>query len=158
MGATNLGDYVGRERSRPKVFDSERRLAAIYDGGVAAYQKKEYDRAISAFTTLLQGNPEAKIAAVIYIARAQSYVGKKELKKAVADATQAIRLDRKMALAYNTRGVALGTMGDLSNAIKDFDMAMKLDPRLIDAQRNRALVERYLKSGRPGTKQTTKAR
>jgi tetratricopeptide (TPR) repeat protein len=145
--------------SPPGASEADRRrLAGIYDSGAAAYQKKEYDRAISAFTTILKTNLEAKIAAIIYVARAQSYVGKKELKKAVADAAQAIRLDGNLALAYNIRGVALGTMGDLSNAMKDFDAAIRLDPRLIDAQRNRALTERYLKSRAPGTKRTTKPR
>ena len=118
----DFADYVGREQSRAKLPDSERRrLAAIYDEGVAAYQKKEYDRAVSAFTTLLQSNPEPKIAAVIYIAR----------------------------------GIVLNTMGDPSNALKDFDVAVELDPRSIDAQRNRALAEGYLERRRPGTKQTT---
>jgi tetratricopeptide (TPR) repeat protein len=159
MGATNLGDYLGKERlSPPNGSDNERkRLAATYDNGVAAYQNKQYDRAISAFTTLLQNNLEAKISAVIYVARAQSYVGKHELKKGIADATQAIHLNGNLAIAYNTRGVALGRMGDFNSAIKDFDVAIKLNPRLTDAQRNRALAERYL-SQRSAPKRTTKTR
>jgi tetratricopeptide (TPR) repeat protein len=160
MGATNLADYVGKERISPPNAsnDERRRLAAIYDRGAAAYKNKEYDRAVSAFTTLLRTNPEGRIAAVIYVARAQSYVGKQELAKAVADADHAIRLDRNLAIAYNARGVAVGNMGHLNSAIKDFDIAIKLDPRLTDAQRNRALAERYLKGQRPEAKQTTKAR
>ncbi len=160
MGATNLADYVGKERISPSNAsnDERRRLAAIYDRGAAAYKNKEYDRAVSAFTTLLRTNPEARIAAVIYVARAQSYIGKQEPKKAIADAAQAIHLDRNLAVAYNSRGLAFGTMGDLSSAIKDFDTAIKLDPRLIDAQRNRALAERYLKRPALRANRTTNAR
>ena len=143
--------------SRLNASEGERRkLAAIYDQGVAAFQDKQYDRAISAFTTLLQTNPEPTIAAVLYVARARSYFEKQEFKKAVADSAQAIRLDRNLVMAYNTRGVALGRMGDLRSAIQDFDTALKFDPRSIDAQRNRALAERYLKKRGSGTKDTTK--
>ena len=99
----------------------------------------------------------AKVAAVIYVARAQSYAGKGDLKKAIADATHAIQLDRDLAIAYNTRGVAFGRLGDFNSAIKDFDAALRLDPRLTDAQRNRALAQRYL-SQRSGPKRTTKTR
>lgn len=142
--------------SHPNASEGERRrLAAIYDQGVAAYQNKQYDRAISAFTTLLQTNPETKIAAVLYVARARSYLEKQEFKKAVADSAQAIRFDRNLVMAYNTRGVAFGRMGDFRSAIQDFDAALKLDPRSIDAQRNRALAERYLKGKRSGTTDTT---
>jgi tetratricopeptide (TPR) repeat protein len=135
----------------------QRRLAAIYDQGVAAHQNKQYDGAISAFTTLLQTNPEAKIAAVLYVARAQSYIGKQEFKKAVADAAQAIRFDRSLVIGYNTRGVAFARMADFRNAILDFDAALKLDPRFIAAQRNRALAERYLKAPGPEIKRTPKS-
>jgi tetratricopeptide (TPR) repeat protein len=158
LGATNLSDFLGKERSsRSTSYDERRRLASIYDNGVAAYRSKQFDRATSAFTTLLQSQLDAKIAAVIYVARAQSYAGKQEFKKAIADATQAIQLDGNLAIAYNARGVAFGRMGDFNRAIKDFDIALRLDPRLSDAQRNRALAQRYL-SQRPGSKRTTKNR
>ena len=158
MGATDLDAYL-REGgfSAPNAPEGERkRLVAIYDQGVAAHKNKQYDRAILAFTSLLQTNPEARIAAVLYVARSQSYIGKQELKKAVADAAQAIRLDRTLVVAYNTRGVAFGRMGDFKNAIQDFDAALRLDPRFIDAQKNRALAERYLKTRNPDTKRATK--
>ncbi|MFN2623853.1 MAG: tetratricopeptide repeat protein [Chthoniobacterales bacterium] len=158
MGATNLGDFLGKDRaSRTTSYDERRRLVGIYDNGIAAHRSKQYDRAISAFTTLLQSQLEAKAAAVVYVARAQSYAGKGELRKAMADATEAIKLDRDLAIAYNTRGVAFGRMGDFNNAIKDFDAALRLDPRLMDAQRNRALAQRYLNQ-RSGPKPTSNTR
>jgi tetratricopeptide (TPR) repeat protein len=158
MGATNLGDFLGKERSsRTTSYDERKRLSAIYDNGMAAYRNKQYDRAIAAFTTLLESQLDAKAAAVVYVARAQSNAGKGELKKAMADATHAIQSDHDLAIAYNTRGVAFGRMGDFNSAIKDFDAALRLDPRLTDAQRNRELAQRYL-SQRSGPKRTTNPR
>jgi lipoprotein NlpI len=158
MGATNLGDFLGKERSsRTTSYDERKRLVGIYDDGIAAHRSKQYDRAIAAFTSLLGSQLDPTAAAVVYVARAQSYAGKGELKKAVADATQAIHLDGNLAFAYNTRGVAFGRMGDFNSALKDFDAALRLDPRLTDAQKNRALAQSYLNRP-PGPKRTTNSR
>ena len=53
---------------------------------------------------------------------------KGDLDKAIADYTEAIRLDPKYAMAYDSRGRRLGTKGDLDKAIADFNEAIRLDP------------------------------
>lgn len=147
MGATNLGDYMGKQAFAPRFPQDEqtRKLVALYDQGVAEYQHKQYDNAIASFTAILQTNPESRVAAVVYVARAQALVAKKDFKKALADTTEAIRLDRRLPAAYNTRGVAYGSTGDFSRAVNDFQNAVRLDQRFSDAQRNLELARRYQK-------------
>lgn len=146
-GATNLGDYVGKQAFAPRFPQDEqtKKLIALYDQGVAEYQHKQYDSAIGSFTAILQTNPESRIAAVVYLARAQAFVARKDFKKAIADGTEAIRLDRRLPAAYNTRGVAYGSAGDFSRAVNDFENAVRLDRRFGDAQKNLELARRYQK-------------
>ena len=48
--------------------------------------------------------------------------------KAIADYSQAIRLDPNLAPAYRDRGVAYSYSGDYDNALVDFNQALRLNP------------------------------
>jgi tetratricopeptide (TPR) repeat protein len=48
--------------------------------------------------------------------------------RAIADYTEAIRLDPGLALAYNNRGFAYSAKGDNDRAIADYDQAIKINP------------------------------
>ena len=50
---------------------------------------------------------------------------------------EALRLDPKLAMAYNNRGFAYSKKGDLDRAIADFDEAIRLDPKYALAYLNR---------------------
>ena len=121
------------------------KLGAVLKQGVSEYQTKRYDRAVSSFAAALQMNPDSMVAARIYNARAQSYIGTKEFKKAIADANEAIRLDPRLSVAYNTRGMAYGSMGDMTRALNDFESAIRLDRNFAEARRNREIALRYKK-------------
>ena len=60
---------------------------------------------------------------------ADAYGQKGEHDKAIADCTEAIRLDPKDAKAYCNRGVAYGSKGEYDKAIADFTEAIRLDPK-----------------------------
>ncbi|MBD2442473.1 DUF1822 family protein [Dolichospermum sp. FACHB-1091] len=57
-----------------------------------------------------------------------------DLKGAIEDCNQAIRLNPNYALAYNNRGFARLLSGDLKEAIEDFTQALRIDPSLALAQ------------------------
>ncbi|HKQ79230.1 MAG TPA: tetratricopeptide repeat protein [Blastocatellia bacterium] len=59
---------------------------------------------------------------------------------AIADFSEAIRLDPKYAMAYNNRGVAYVTKNEYDRAIADFSEAIRLDPNFVFAYRNRGHV------------------
>jgi tetratricopeptide (TPR) repeat protein len=65
-----------------------------------------------------------------------------EYDKAVADFTEAIRLDAQFAEAYSNRGGAYVNTGEYGKAIADSSTAIRLDPTLAAAYSNRGLVYR----------------
>lgn len=77
-----------------------------------------------------------------YVARGRAWACKREYEKALADFTQAIRLDAKYADAYINRAITYLLMGRtedgkrgvayVDKAIRDYDDAIRLDPKDAD--------------------------
>jgi lipoprotein NlpI len=61
----------------------------------------------------------------------------------VADFDRAVRLEPKMAWAYQGRGTALMMSAKMDRAISDFSRAIELDPKLAWAYYNRGLALVY---------------
>ena len=84
-----------------------------------------------------------------YCDRGQAFLDKGEYDKAIADYTEAIKLDPKDAMAcfvaYYNRGVAYGKKGDSEKAVADYTEAIRLDPYLVYAYVNRGLL--YVQKG-----------
>ena len=77
----------------------------------------------------------------LYVNRGLAWADKQEYDKAIADFTEAIRLDPKNACAYNNRGMRLGRQeGAFDKAIADFTEAIRLDPKNASAYGNRGLA------------------
>ena len=64
--------------------------------------------------------------------------------------SEAIRLDVKYAFAYNNRGSARLSKGDIDGALSDYDNAIRLDPKYASAYYNRGNA-RLGKGGLEGT-------
>jgi len=60
---------------------------------------------------------------------------------AIADYTQALMLDPKLADAACDRGLARQSQGDLDGALADYTQAIKLNPKFTIAYRNRGLAQ-----------------
>src|SRR6516165_1783137 len=94
------------------------------------------DRSIAACTRIIQGRSEsAKDSAIAHHERALSYKSKGDFDRAIADLSEAIRLDPKYAEAYYLRGVTYRNKGDSDHAIADFSEAIRLAPELEASQR-----------------------
>jgi len=65
--------------------------------------------------------------------------------RAIATASEVMRLDPKSALAFISRGVAYERKGDMDRAIADYSEAIRLDPNNALASSNRGIV--YAKKG-----------
>jgi tetratricopeptide (TPR) repeat protein len=63
-----------------------------------------------------------------YNNRGNAYFAKKDYDRAIADYTEAIRLDPKYVLAYINRGSAYKAKGDYDDAIGDYTEATTIDP------------------------------
>jgi tetratricopeptide (TPR) repeat protein len=77
-----------------------------------------------------------------YVNRGIAYHDKDDYDRAVADYTQAIKLDPKDAFAYNDRGNAYRDNGDNDRAIADFNQAIQLDPKYAFAYNGRGFAYR----------------
>jgi tetratricopeptide (TPR) repeat protein len=80
-----------------------------------------------------QQKPEALIA------QGDAYARKGEYGKAIADYTEAIRLEPKNAVVYAKRSWSYARKGDFDRAFADCAEALRLDPKLALAYSNRGL-------------------
>lgn len=80
--------------------------------------------------------------------RGYVYFMQKSYDKAIDDYSAAIALDPEMGLAYNNRGLTRAITGrDMTQALADSDMALKLMPTNLEVRDTRAFI--YLKLGEP---------
>src|SRR5262249_32674896 len=95
------------------------------------------DRSIAACTRIIQGRSEsAKDSAIAHHERALSYKSKGDFDRAIADLSEAIRLDPKHAEAYYLPSVAYCNKRDLAAA--DSREGIRRDPKLAAAYHSRA--------------------
>jgi tetratricopeptide (TPR) repeat protein len=69
-----------------------------------------------------------------------------QMELAVADYTSAIELDPQYAKAYNNRGNAYASLGDLVKAVADYDQALELDESLDLTYYNRGVIQYQLRN------------
>ncbi|RAM48115.1 MAG: hypothetical protein C6Y22_29610, partial [Hapalosiphonaceae cyanobacterium JJU2] len=79
-----------------------------------------------------------------FFIRANEKSDQKDYKGAIADLTQAIRLNPNYAEAHYNRGNARYYLGDKQGAIADYNSAIKINPNLAQAYNNRGNVRSEL--------------
>jgi tetratricopeptide (TPR) repeat protein len=142
------------------------------DRGITFASRGEYEMAIADFTEAINLDPDmqtawmlrgralyASVSHVISVGENFSSVGathtigyemlteeKKAIHdRAIADFTQAIRLDQDNAKTYNERGNIYDHKGDYDRAIADYNQAIRLNPDYASAYSNRGVA--YLRKG-----------
>jgi tetratricopeptide (TPR) repeat protein len=109
--------------------------------GVAAFQERNYDKAIQLFTkAIASGELSQEQLSAAYSLRGFALEMKGAYDKAIADWTKVIELNPKNAEAYYHRGLAWHGKGDYDKAIVDYTKAIELDPKLADAYYSRGLA------------------
>jgi tetratricopeptide (TPR) repeat protein len=97
-----------------------------FDRGVEAYEKKDYDFAITCFSKFIETNLKSPAG---HFYRGLAYRDKKEYDKAITDFTEAIRLEPEPACCYYNRGIVYGRKKEFEKSLKDFDAAVRLEPK-----------------------------
>ena len=88
------------------------------------------DDAIAACTRAIgSGQLSQANLATTYYNRGYEYRAKEEYDTAIADLTEAIRLDPTMTDAFNNRAEALHDKGEYDESIADYNAALRLDPK-----------------------------
>lgn len=108
-------------------------------------RQSEPDRRIAACSQIIKSKGGAIGLALAYSYRGLARQAKGNLDQAIADYTEAIRIDPKLAAAYNNRGWALNEKQEPDRAIADFDQAIRLDPKMAYAYNNRGNSHRARK-------------
>ncbi len=80
---------------------------------------------------------ERQLSAEEYFERACQAVENWDYDGALADFTEALRLNPQLAEAWNNRGIARRVKGDLDGALADYAEALRLNPQLVYAYNNR---------------------
>ncbi|OLP18656.1 hypothetical protein BST81_09445, partial [Leptolyngbya sp. 'hensonii'] len=95
--------------------------------------------------------------AVFFFNRGVNKFLAEDYKGAIADYTQALKLDAKYTDAYIARGEARRLSGDVPGAIEDSTQALKLDPKALDAYINRCAARYDLRDFRGAIEDCTEA-
>jgi tetratricopeptide (TPR) repeat protein len=104
-------------------------IEAILDIADAEHEQREEAR-----TPML---PTPDLEAVAAFKRGNVFLEKKDYNKAIRDYSEAIRLDRNLAWAYNNRGRAYQEKKKYDKAINDYDEAIRLVQNFALAYSNR---------------------
>ncbi|MBD2453671.1 tetratricopeptide repeat protein [Nostoc sp. FACHB-87] len=125
------------EKIQPSSFDAD----TYFNQGLAKYNLRDKQGAISDFNQAIQIKPDFALA---YIGRgvAKSDLGDKQ--GAISDYNQAIHIKSDFAAAYYLRGIAKSDLGDNQGAISDYNQAIQIQPDDADAYNNRGLAKSEL--------------
>ena len=105
--------------------DKHDRWKSYLDKGSSAEKKKDYKKAISCYTRMIEVEPSDGWG---YRIRADVYVEKGDYGKAIADYTKAIRLNYHKDLARRYRADAYQKNGEYDKAIADYTWVIRNDP------------------------------
>ena len=156
---TRTARYGVNETTTPQT------AGTFLDRGILFASRGDYEMAIADFTEAIRMNPNlfsayilrgralrASVSKVIDVAENFSAITTTRTGRqvspeqariydwAIADFTQAIRLDPTNTRAYNGRGTTYHDKGDYDRAIADYTQAIRLDTNYADAYNNRGLA------------------
>ena len=128
-----MADYDQAIKLNPKsVYAYNNRGASFQRKGDFARASADYGEV----TRLQPNNPDAWSARCWVRA-----AGGREVQQALSDCNQALKLKADRADVLDTRGFVHLRLGKMDDAIKDYDAALKLDPKLAGALYGRGVAK-----------------
>ena len=116
------------------------------DASVCGSNTLSADAALAACANLIaSGHYSGEGLSAVFDNRGLAYENKGDYNHAIADYSEAIRLNPNFANAFNNRGLAYAGLGDFDRAIADYSEAIRLNPNFAEAFDNRGVA--YEKKG-----------
>ena len=136
-------DYARAISDFTNALDLNSDMVEAYYGRGIVHSKdsiRDYDRAILDFTRVIELNPDMILA---YHNRARAYITKQgpDYDKAIEDYTQIISRTPNNVEAYCGRGFVYAARGDFISARRDYNEALKINPRM-------AKIPRFIEFGK----------
>ena len=100
----------------------------------------DYDTAIARYTEALKKPLWNQQKAFVYTNRGYAYNSKRQFVDAIADQSEAIRLNRGLSYAFAARGYAYVEHGELDKGLTDLSESIRLDPSSDSAYYDRGLL------------------
>ena len=116
------------------------------DRKICADRNEDADKKIAACTVVLGYPSERALHANAYHQRGLAFYRKQKLDFAIADYTEAIKLDPKFVFAYGARALAYNQKGDTEHALQDADEGLRLAPQFFEMRMLRGLSHRNAKA------------
>jgi TolA-binding protein len=126
--------YGGVAQSR--ILPSGLRAEALFKYGWCSMQTREFDKAIGAFTELIDGHPTFKSLTLAIAQRAVAFQSKKDLVSAEKDYTTLIKKYPKCKereLALQQRALIRGDLNDKAGMSESFELLLKDYPESLAA-------------------------
>jgi tetratricopeptide (TPR) repeat protein len=105
--------------------------------GFDAYNRKEWDDALSWYTKAIEKNP---LSTEAFYNRGIVHDYLENYEKALKDYSKAIQRNPNFGKAYNNRGIVFFKIGMVDRAITDYTRAIALGPAYADGYYNRGIV------------------
>jgi tetratricopeptide (TPR) repeat protein len=106
-----------------RTFQLQSNVSQLVDKSLTAFNQGDWDEAIRAATSALALDPRNEVA---YTNRAGAYSNKAMQMEAIEDCNRAIEINPNFGLAYNNRGYARYRIGQLDEALADYEMSCRL--------------------------------
>jgi tetratricopeptide (TPR) repeat protein len=108
--------------------------------GYRAAAAGDYDVAIVQYSAALRKPMWNQQKALVYTSRGHAYNSKRQFADAIADHSEAIRLNPRLSYAFAARGYAYVERGELEKGLVDLTESIRLDPNSDSAYYNRGLL------------------
>ncbi|HVA97406.1 MAG TPA: tetratricopeptide repeat protein [Bacteroidia bacterium] len=102
----------------------------------------DFSGAVSELTPLITANEKSTQE---YVKKLQAYLAMTAYQKALLSPSQVVKVNHNLATPYYVRGFAYSKLEQNDSAIKDFTMAVNIDPKYGDAYYERALIKKASK-------------
>jgi tetratricopeptide (TPR) repeat protein len=136
-------EQAEKERLAAVQAEEDRKAKAAAEAEARRKSEEAERQRLAALRAEEEGRKQAEAGALVN--QSSTAFNNGDYDRAIASASEAMRLDPKNALAFTNRGAAYGSKGDFDRAIADFNEAIRLNPNYARAVNNRGLA--YGKKG-----------